>query len=78
MESPAELTPCLERLAFASCMRARAINVRRLFHGLALGAAILARRRHARTNGVGTLLDFRGGHFVSPGLGSQAANLGTT
>jgi hypothetical protein len=53
------------RFAFASDVFAQTINVRRLFHGFALGAAVLARRRHAGTNGVCTLLGFFRGHFLS-------------
>ena len=53
----------LGRFALAAGVSARTIDVRRLFHSLALGAAVFARRCHARTNGVCTLLGFRGRHF---------------
>jgi hypothetical protein len=53
---------------FCPCSRC----VRRLFHSLALGAAVFVRRCRARTNGVCTLLGFRGRHFFSPSFGSTA------
>jgi hypothetical protein len=46
----------LGSLALAACVVACAINVRRLFHCFALGAAIFG-RRHTRANGVGALLE---------------------
>ena len=51
------------RVSFASAVFTPAINVRSFFHRLALGAAVLAGRRHARTNWVRTLLSFRIVHF---------------
>jgi hypothetical protein len=54
------------RFALADGVPARAIEVRRLLHRLAFGAAILARRCHARTNGVRTLLRLRSPHFLFP------------
>ena len=53
-------------VALASNVNARAIDVRRLFHCLALRAAVLARCCQARANRVGTLLGFCRGHFFSP------------
>jgi hypothetical protein len=50
-------------VALASNVNARAIDVRRLLHCLALGAAVLARCCQARANRVGTLLGFCRGHF---------------
>src|ERR1700690_2767030 len=61
-------------LALAALVRARVIDIRRLFHGLALGAAVFARRGHTRTNGMCELLTFCGSHFFSPGFGSTAAS----
>jgi hypothetical protein len=54
----------LVRLAFASGVWTRASDLRRLFRCLTLGAAVLARRRQARTERVGTLLGFRRVHFL--------------
>src|ERR1017187_3004434 len=51
-------------LAFASGMWARTSDLRRLFGCLTLGAAVLARRCHARTERVSTLLGFRRVHFL--------------
>jgi hypothetical protein len=51
-------------LAFASGMWARTSDLRRLFGCLTLGAAVLARRCHARTERVCTLLGFRRVHFL--------------
>ena len=61
---------------FCPCSRcvARTIDVRGLFHGLALGAAVFTRRCHARTNGVCALLTFCSRHFFSPGFGSTTAS----
>ena len=56
----------LGRLAPAAGVSASAIDIRRLLHSRAFGAAILARRCHARTNGMCTLLGFRSRHFVFP------------
>ena len=61
-------------LALAALVRARAIDIRCLFHGLALGTAIFARRSHTRTNGVCALLTFCSRHFFSPGFGSTIAS----
>jgi hypothetical protein len=61
----------LVRVAFTSFVLAPAIDVRRLFHGFALGAAIFARRCHARTNWVCTFLGFRSVHLFPPGFGSR-------
>jgi hypothetical protein len=58
----------LVRLAFASGMGARTSDLRRLYRCLALGAAVLARRCHARTEGVCTLLCFLRSHFLSSQL----------
>ena len=58
----------LGRFVSAAGASARTIDVRRLFHSLALGAALLARRCHTRTNGMCTLLGFRSRHFFSPTL----------
>src|ERR1039457_6286907 len=58
----------LVRLAFASGMWARASDLRRLFGCLTLGAAVLTRRCHARTERVGTLLGFLRNHFLSSQL----------
>ena len=60
------------RLALASGMWARTSDLRRLFGCLTLGAAVFARRCHARTERVGTLLGFRRVHFISPIFGSRA------
>ncbi len=60
--------------ALAALVRARAINIRCLFHGLALGTAVFARRGHTRTNGVCALLTFCSRHFFSPGFGSTTAS----
>ena len=54
----------LVRLAFASGVWARRSDLRRLLRCLTLGAAVLGRRRHARTERVGTLLGFRRVHFL--------------
>jgi hypothetical protein len=60
-------------LAFASGMWARTSDLRRLFGCLTLGAAVLARRCHARTERVCTLLGFRRVHFLfSPNFGSSS------
>src|SRR5450755_2995356 len=53
-------------------MWARTGDLRRLFRCLTLGAAVLARRRHARTERVGTLLGFRRVHFLFSNLGSSS------
>jgi hypothetical protein len=53
---------CLVRVAFAYGVFATAIDVRRLFHCLALGAAILGCGCLARTNWVCTLISFCGVH----------------
>ena len=63
------------RLAFASGVWARTSDLRRLFRCLALGAAVLARRYHARTEWVCTLFGFRRVHFIfSPDFGSRAGD----
>jgi hypothetical protein len=62
----------LVRLAFASGVWARTSDLRRLFRCLTLGAAVLARRCHARTERVCTLLCFLGSHFLSLHFGSRA------
>jgi hypothetical protein len=51
--------------AFASGMAAQAIEIGRLFHRRAFGAAILAFGYLAGTNGVGTLFSFYGRHVFS-------------
>jgi hypothetical protein len=61
----------LSGLALAGGVAAGAINVRRLFHRLALRTAILARRWHARTHRMCALFGWLASHFVSPGCGSQ-------
>src|ERR1035437_4179160 len=58
----------LVRLAFASGMWARTSDLRRLFGCLTLGAAVLARRCHARTERVCTFLGFLRNHFLSSQL----------
>jgi hypothetical protein len=65
----------LVRVALAFAVFAPAIDIRRLFHGLALGAAILSRCCHAGTNWVCTLLDFRGVHLLPPDFESRAHDL---
>ena len=55
-------------LAFASGMWARTSDLRRLFGCLTLGAAVLARRCHARTERVCTFLGFLRNHFLSSQL----------
>jgi hypothetical protein len=62
-------------VAFTSLVLAPAIDVRRLFHCLALGAAILARRCHARTNWVCTFVSFRRVHLFPPGFESRGDDL---
>jgi hypothetical protein len=54
------------RFAFASGVWARTSDLRRLFRCLTLGAAVLARRCHARTEWVCTLLCFLRSHFFPP------------
>src|ERR1700687_2445093 len=66
----------LARFALASGVSAPAINVRRLFDWLALGATIFSRRCPARTNWVCILLAFRGLHLFSPSFGSSAGHPG--
>jgi hypothetical protein len=56
------------RFAFASGVWARTGDLRRLFRCLTLGAAVLARRCHARTEWVCTLLRFLRSHFLSSQL----------
>src|SRR6478736_3218577 len=63
-------------VALAHSVAARTIDVRRLFHCLAIAAAVLARRCQARTNGVCALLGFCRGHFSSPKFGSKGDDLG--
>jgi hypothetical protein len=67
----AESISSLGRFALAASVSAQAINIRRLFHGLAFGAAVLAGCSEARADGVGALLGFCRGHFVSPDFGQQ-------
>jgi hypothetical protein len=66
----------LVRLAFASSVSARTSDLRCLFRCLALGAAVLARRCHARTNRVCTFLCFLRVHYSSPDFGSNADDPG--
>jgi len=58
-------------MAFAVAVPAGTIDVRHLFHCLALDAAVFARSCQAGTNGVCALLWFRGFHGFSPGFGSR-------
>ena len=60
------------RFAFASGVWARTSDLRRLFRCLTLGAAVLARRCHARTEWVCTLLCFLRSHFFPPNFGSRS------
>ena len=62
----------LVRLAFASGVWARTSDLRRLFRCLTLGATVLARRCHARTERVCTLLCFLRSHFFPSNFGSRA------
>jgi hypothetical protein len=48
--------------ALAARVFAQTVNVRSLFHRFALGAAVLAGSRHARANGVSTLVAFCSRH----------------
>ena len=64
------------RVAFASVGLAPAIDVRRLFRGLALGAAILPGRWHARTIWVCTFTGFRRVHLFPPGCRSPGDDPG--
>ena len=74
MKSQTVMKRELVRFTFAAGMRARASDLRRLLRCLALGAAVLARRCHTRTNGVCTLFSFGGRHFFSPSFGSTAGD----
>ena len=60
------------RFAFAAGVWARTSDLRRLFRCLTLGAAVLARRCHARTERVCTLFCFLKIHFFPPNFGSRS------
>jgi hypothetical protein len=60
------------RLAFASGVWAHTSDLRCLFRCLTLGATVLARHRHARTERVCTLLCFLRSHFFPPNFGSRS------
>jgi len=64
----------LVRVAFACRVFAPAIDVRRLFHCLALRAAILACRCRTGTNWVSALVAFRGIHLFPPFFLSRAGD----
>jgi hypothetical protein len=71
---PPRQTSRLQRsFALTDAVTTRTIDVRRFLHGFALRAAVLAGRRHARTNRMRTLLRFRGCHVISPVVGSKNA-----
>src|SRR5450755_1172501 len=63
-ESQPKMGCWLVRFAFASGVWARTSDLRRLFRCLTLGAAVLVRRCHARTEWVCTLLCFLRSHFL--------------
>ena len=56
----------LGRFAFAAGVSTRTIDIRRLFHSLALRAAVFAGRCCAGTDGVRAFLAFRSSHFFIP------------
>src|SRR6202790_903202 len=65
-ESQMIIKRCLVRVAFAFGVFAPTIDIWRLFHCLALGAAILVCGCLTRTNWVCALIGFRGVHFFLP------------
>jgi len=62
------------RFTFASSVFARAINVRRFFHCFALRAAVFARRRLARTDGMCAFHGFCDIHLFFTWVWTKALN----